>query len=78
MNMCESYLPRTYLKIYRASSYRCIGIINVPMPEPRELFLVVRDYYSYLVKPGAGGMQHIQIFEMIALYFSMQEEDILK
>jgi hypothetical protein len=50
----------------------------VPMPEPRELFLVVRDYYSYLVKPGAGGMQHIQIFEMIALYFSMQEEDILK
>ena len=26
MNMCESYLTKTYLKISRASSGRCIGI----------------------------------------------------
>jgi hypothetical protein len=26
MNMCESYLTKTYLKNSRASSFRCIGI----------------------------------------------------
>ena len=26
MNMCEIYVSKTYLKISRASSYRCIGI----------------------------------------------------
>jgi hypothetical protein len=26
MNMCESYLTKTYLQISRASSCRCIGI----------------------------------------------------
>jgi len=26
MNMCESYLTKTYLKISGASSFRCFGI----------------------------------------------------
>ena len=32
MNMCASYLTRTYLKISGASSCRCTGIARMPLP----------------------------------------------
>ena len=37
MNVCESYLTRTYLKISKASFCRCTGIAKVPLPYMRAL-----------------------------------------
>ena len=52
MNMCESNLTRTYLKISKASCPRCTGIAGVPLPYPRELYLAFSRDFGYLGKVG--------------------------
>ena len=47
MNMCESYLTRTYLKVFEASSRRCTGITRMPLPYLREPYPVFQKDFGY-------------------------------
>ena len=50
MDMCESYLTITYLKISGASSCRCIKIVGCLRYNRRQLYLVYRKDFGCLIK----------------------------
>ena len=55
MNMCESYLTKTYSKSSGASSCRCIGIAGC-LPYDRGSFTrFLEKDVGYLVKSGGEG-----------------------
>ena len=55
MNMCESYLTKTYSKISGASSFRCIGIAKCLYYNQESFTRVFRKDFGYLVKPCEDG-----------------------
>jgi hypothetical protein len=55
MNMCESYLTKTYLKISRASSCRCIGIAGCLSYNRGSFTYILGKTFGYLVKWGGEG-----------------------
>ena len=55
MNMCESYLIKTYLIISRASSCRCIGIVGCLRYNRGSFTRFLGEYLGYLVKSGGKG-----------------------
>jgi hypothetical protein len=54
MTMCKSYLTKTYLKISRASSCRCIGIAGRVRYNRGSFTWVLREVFGYLLSSGEG------------------------
>ena len=52
--MCESYLTKTYSKIFRASYCRCTKIVRC-LCQTIELYRVSRKDVGYLLKLGEKG-----------------------
>jgi hypothetical protein len=62
MNMCESYLTKTYLKISGASSCRCIGIAGCLRYNQESFTWIFRKNLGYLIKSSGEGALDMQRF----------------